>query len=188
VLAALGRVVARLGRVDAVIQRAARTGSFLAGVAVLLITALITYDVLMRYILGEPQLFVDELVGFLQVFVIFAALAGAFRRGAHIRVDLITSRLPGAARAWLRVATLLVALGLLGVVSWVTIGSAITAYRFERVSTVMLYPIWIPMALIPAGLALLAVTMLIALGRQLRAALRPPGERDEVRSEDVTGE
>jgi len=169
-----------LGRAEAAIRRTARISSFLAGVAVFVIMLLITYDVLMRYFLGEPQLFVDELVGFLQVFAIFAALAEAFRRGAHIRVDLLTTSLTGAVRAWLRTATLLVGVALLAIVSWVTLGSTITAYRYDRVSTVMLYPIWIPLALIPAGLALMAIVMLVTLVRQVRVAVGPRASRDEI--------
>jgi len=69
---------------------------------------------------------------------------------------------------------------LLGVVMWVTGESALTAFRYGRVSAVMLYPLWVPMLLIPAGLGLMALTMLVALGRQVRAALGPPGDCDEV--------
>ena len=143
-------------------------------------TALITFDVLMRYFLNEPQLFVDELAGFLQVLVVFWGLAYTFQRGGHIRVDLITTHLPGAVRAWLRVLTLAVGVAVLAVVTGVTWQSALAAYRFERVSTVMLYPIWVPMLLIPTGLALMAMATLLALVRQLALACGPRDTREEV--------
>jgi hypothetical protein len=44
----------------------------------------------------------------------------------------------------------------------------------------MLYALWPAMLLIPTGLALMAVAMLAALGRQLRAALGPRAGREEV--------
>jgi hypothetical protein len=44
----------------------------------------------------------------------------------------------------------------------------------------MLYPLWAPMLLIPAGLLLMSAVMLGALRRQVRAALGPPAARDEV--------
>jgi TRAP-type C4-dicarboxylate transport system permease small subunit len=145
----------------------------MAGLAVLVIVALITYDVLLRYFLNQPQLFVDELASFLQILVIFGGLAYTFRTGGHVRVDLVTARLPARARAWLRAAGLIMSLAFLGVVMWTTTQSALTAYRYGRVSTVMLYPLWAPMLLIPLGLALLAAVMLAALVAQLRA-LRAP--------------
>jgi TRAP-type C4-dicarboxylate transport system permease small subunit len=159
-----------------VIGRVARSASTVAGLAVLVIVALITYDVLMRSGFNEPQLFVDEMASFLQVLVIFGGLAYTFRTGGHVRVDLLTARLRGRARAWLRVAGLVLSLGFLVVVMWTTTQSALTAYRYGRVSTVMLYPLWAPMLLIPLGLALLAVTMLVALAGQLRALRAPAAD------------
>lgn len=160
------------------IGRVARSASTLAGLAVLAIVVLITYDVAMRFFFEQPQLFVDEVASFLELFVIFGGLAFTFRTGGHVRVDLLTGRLPGRPRAWLRVASLALGIVFLVIVIWTTAQSAVTAYRYGRVSAVMLYPLWAPMALIPLGLVLLAGVMLMALGAQLRA-LRGP-RPDEV--------
>ena len=103
------------------IGRVARSASTLAGLAVLVIVVLITYDVLMRYFFNDPQLFVDEVASFLQIVVIFGGLAYTFRTGGHVRVDLVTARLPARARAWLRVVALLGSLVFLGIVMWTTL-------------------------------------------------------------------
>jgi len=166
-----------------VIGRAAGVAALLAGLATLAIVLLISYDVAMRYFFEQPQLFVDEVASFLEVLVVFGGAAYTFRVGGHVRVDLVTGRLAPAARAWLRVVTLGLGVVFLAVVIWVTVQSGITAFRYGRVSTVMLYPLWLPMLLIPAGLALMALAMLATLARQVRAALGPPSARDEVRPE-----
>lgn len=165
------------------IGRASKAASFLGGLATLFIAGAITCDVLLRYFLNAPLLGVDEIAGFLQVLVVFWGCAYTFQQDGHIRVDLVTSHLPGPVRAWLRVVTLLLGLVLLGVVCWVTTESALTAYRYQRVSVVMLFALWPAMLLIPTGLVLMGVAMLAALGRQLRAALGPPAGRDEVRGD-----
>ena len=157
-----------------------KAAALLAGLAVLAITGLITFDVLMRFFFDRPQLFVDEVASFLQVFVVFAGLAYTFRLGGHVRVDLVTSLLPRPIRAWLRVVTLALGVVFLAVVMWVTGQSVLGAYRYGRVSAVMLYPLWVPMLLIPLGLALMAAAMVAALVRQVRASLGPPAGRDEV--------
>jgi TRAP-type C4-dicarboxylate transport system permease small subunit len=90
----------------------------------------------------------------------------------------VTARLPPRARAWLRLVALLGSLGFLAIVMWTTLQSTLTAYRYGRVSTVMLYSLWGPMLIIPLGLALLAMVMLVALVQQVRA-LRGP-RPDEV--------
>ncbi|MBI3635174.1 MAG: TRAP transporter small permease [Candidatus Rokubacteria bacterium] len=155
------------------IGRLAGVASLLAGFATLAIVLLISYDVTLRYFLNRPQVFVDEVASFLEVLVVFGGAAYTFRAGGHVRVDLLTNHVSPAMRARLRVFTLALGVVFLAVVIWVTTQSALTAARYGRVSAVMLYPLWLPMAVIPAGLALMALTMLVALARQW-------GRRDEV--------
>ena len=168
-------------------RRAADVAGLLAGFATLVIVVLVTYDVLMRHFFDQPQLFVDEVASFLQVLLVFGGAAYTFRVGGHVRVDLVTAHVRPTARAWLRLITLLLGIVFLAIVIWVTTQSAYTAFRYGRVSAVMLYPLWLPMACIPAGLVLLALAMVVALGRQVKLALGPAAQRDEVAPEDQTG-
>jgi TRAP-type C4-dicarboxylate transport system permease small subunit len=162
------------------ITGASRAASFLGGLATLLMAAMITVDVLMRYFANYPLLGVDEIAGFLQTLVVFWGITYTFRQGGHIRVDLVITHLPAVARGWLRVFTLLLGLGLLAIVTWVTLQTALTSLRYGRVSAVMLYPLWPPMLLIPTGLALMGVAMLADLVRQVRVLTGPPSGRSEV--------
>jgi TRAP-type C4-dicarboxylate transport system permease small subunit len=163
-----------------VIGRASRAAGLLGGLAVLAITLLISLDVALRFFLNRPLLFVDEVASFLQLLVVFGGLAYTFLVGGHVRVDLVTARLPAAARARLRLVTLALGQGFVLAMAWVTAQSAVTAYRYGRVSAVMLYPLWVPMLAIPAGLLLLAAAMAVALGRQWRALRGRDGPPDEV--------
>jgi len=165
------------------IARLASVAALLAGFATLAVVLLISYDVTMRYFFDKPQIFVDEVASFLEVLIVFGGAAYTFRIGGHVRVDLVTTLLRPAVRAWLRVLTLALGVAFLAIVIWVTTQSALAAWRYGRVSAVMLYPLWWPMLLIPAGLALMALAMLARLGRQVRAAVGPPARRDEVAPE-----
>ena len=165
-------------------SRLAGVAALLAGFATLAIVLLISYDVTMRYFFNEPQVFVDEMASFLEVLVVFGGAAATFRAGGHVRVDLLTGRVGPHARAWLRLVTLALGVAFLAVVIWVTAQSAVTAWRYGRVSAVMLYPLWMPMAVIPAGLALMALAMLSTLSRQVKAIVGPPAQRDEVAPEE----
>jgi len=163
-----------------VIARASKAAALLSGLATLVLAVLISFDVLMRYFFNRPQLIVDEVGPFLLLLVIFGATAQTFRVGGHVRVDLVTAYLPGPARAWLRVVNLTIGIAFLAVVIWVTTQSALTAFRYGRVSAVLLYPLWVPMLLTPAGLLLMALCMAATLRRQWKAALGPRAGRDEV--------
>jgi C4-dicarboxylate transporter DctQ subunit len=163
-----------------VIGRASKAAAQLSGLATLALAVIISFDVIMRYFFNRPQLLVDEVAPFLLLLVIFGAAGQTFRVGGHVRVDLVTSYLPRPARAWLRVVNLALGIVFLSVVIWVTAQSALTAFRYGRVSAVMLYPLWVPMLMIPAGLLLMALSMVGTLRRQLKAALGPRAGRDEV--------
>lgn len=162
------------------IERVSTALSVLAGLATLAIVLLMSFDVLMRYFFNSPQIFVDELASFLQVFVVFGGLAYTFMQRGHVRVDLLTSHVGPTVRAWLRVVTLTLGVLVLIVFIWVTTQSAMTAYRYGRVSVVMHYPLWVPMLFIPAGMVLMAVAMAATFVRQVQAALGPLDSREEV--------
>ena len=163
-----------------IIGRTSKAAAQLSGFATLALAVTISFDVLMRYFFNRPQLIVDEVAPFLLLLVVFGAAAQTFRVGGHVRVDLVTAHLPAGARAWLRAVNLSIGVVFLAVVIWVTTQSALTAYRYGRVSAVMLYPLWVPMLLIPAGLLLMALCMVGTLRRQLKATLGPRASRDEV--------
>lgn len=162
------------------IERASRWLAVLAGVAILVITLLVSMDVLMRYFLNKPQLYVDELASFLQVFVIFGGLAYTFLVGGHVRVDLLTAHMRPVRRARLRAVTLVMGILLVAIIAWVTMQSAISAFNYDRASTVMIYPLWLPMICIPLGLLLMLAAMGATLLRQIRALRGPAAGRDEI--------
>ena len=162
------------------IARASKAAALASGFATLALAVLISFDVLMRYFFNRPQLIVDEVGPFLLLLVVFGAAAQTFRVGGHVRVDLVTAYLPRPVRAWLRAVNLAIGIVFLAVVIWVTTQSALTAFRYGRVSAVLLYPLWVFMLLIPAGLLLMVLCMVGTLGRQVKAALGPLAGRDEV--------
>jgi TRAP-type C4-dicarboxylate transport system permease small subunit len=166
-------------------SRLASVATLLAGFATLAIVLLITYDVTMRFFVNQPQVFVDEVASFLEVLVVFGGAAYTFRAGGHVRVDLLTGHLSPHVRAWLRLLTLALGVMFLAVVIWVTTQSAMTAWRYGRVSAVMLYPLWLPMAVIPAGLTLMGLAMLVTLGRQANVLRGARARRDEVTPEEI---
>lgn len=166
---------------SAILGRVSSGAAFIAGLGVLAITAMVTFDVLMRYFLDRPQLFVDELASFVLVGIIFWGTAQTFQKGGHIQIDLLTNRLRPKVRRIFRIVTLAMGIFFLIIVTWETVASSMIAYQQERVSAVMIYPLWIPMLLIPTGLVL----MMLVMGASLIHQFRPEQERE---SEGSPGE
>lgn len=71
-----------------------------ATVAAVLVTAFVALSSLMRYVLGQPFSFTEELVGLLFATMIYLSLPYCTLHGRHIEVTIITDRLPPTARRW----------------------------------------------------------------------------------------
>ena len=156
----------------------------LTGVGVLAMTLMVSYDVLMRYFLDDPQLFVDDLTSFLLVAIIFLGAGPVFYKGGHIRIDLVTSRLKTKTQSRLKVITLFIGIVLLGIVIYETMVSTVDAFQTGRVSAVMNYPLWAGMVFIPLGLIL----MIFFMGVELAKELRGRGEKDREGRQDISSE
>ena len=80
----------------------------IVSVVALIFAAMIIYDVFMRYVLGQPTRWAFDVTKQLYGFY-FVMLGGyALRHQAHVRVDLVTSRLSGLPRRLIEIAGYLI--------------------------------------------------------------------------------
>ena len=148
----------------------------ISGIAILIITLIVTADVVMRYLLNRPLLFAGETCEFLLALIIFAGFAYTFQKGGHIRIDLITRRLPSRLRYRMRMATFGTAIIYLIVLTWQIFLFIKECYSFNRASTVLLFPIWIPQLSMLIGALALLFVVLLAMIEYLGSHHRQRGE------------
>jgi TRAP-type C4-dicarboxylate transport system permease small subunit len=72
-----------------------RLGGAISTLLILIALALTTYSVFMRYVIGHPPVWIDQLVGYILVALVMFGVAEAYRRGNHIAIDLLTGNLSG---------------------------------------------------------------------------------------------
>ncbi|MFL9812612.1 TRAP transporter small permease [Stutzerimonas sp. VN223-3] len=82
----------------------------LSAVCVLVALALIGYSVVVRYFVGAPSLWIDEVVGFLVVGIVMFGAACALREGRHIGVDLVTELMSPRWQRWAQIWSMSVVL------------------------------------------------------------------------------
>ncbi len=75
-------------------------GAGFAALLVLTVFAVVSYSVFMRYVLGTPVTFSDELNGFVVVAMVALGAGEVLLRGEHFGVDLLTER-AGPRTQWL---------------------------------------------------------------------------------------
>lgn len=135
-----------------------------AGVLVALV--LISYAVVMRYVLGQPSIWIDDMVTFILVGIVMFGTASALREGRHLGVDLFTERLKGRHQRWAQVWSMLTVL----VVSlYLVIDGWQTAMFSKMIGMTTLGYVEIPIfwlqLMIPLGGAMLVLVCLDSLLR-----------------------
>lgn len=160
-----------LDRVVTLVSRAA-----LAIAILMLAVALVSvcYGVFMRYGLNRPVTWVDELVGYLLVYIVMLGAAETLRSGEVISVDLLSERFGRRGR---------LAVELFGMAAVVVVGAVLASTGWDmvafsaRISRLSEGYLAIPLAWtqfsVPLGGVLIA---LAGLNRLLAALAGPPGE------------
>lgn len=153
------------------VAAAADGAAALSALGVLVSLALIAWSVVMRYAFNRAPVWVDDVVGFMLVGIVMLAAAQVLRRGEHIGVDLLTSRLPPRAQRWAEAGSALAALA----VSLVFLVNGWRTAMFSRQLGIVAegrieIPVFWLQLLLPLGGLLLALAALEAL---LRAVTRP---------------
>ncbi len=161
------------GLLERLVTPVARLGLGLAALGVLVVLAVTGYSVFKRYVLGTPVTWTDELSGYLVVAIVMFGAAETLRRGDHISVDLLSTRLKGLARrlatVWGMVAVIMVMLAILV--------SGITAVRFSHDFGIysdgyLAVAMWIPQSALVIGAILVMAVAVARLLSILAAMLR----------------
>jgi TRAP-type C4-dicarboxylate transport system permease small subunit len=163
-------LVGWLDRVLDTLQRVARVALIVGGAAMLVSAIMITADVVARRILGLSTWGADELSYYALAISTSWAFAYAMLLKAHIRIDVITSRLDR------RVQSICNLVALLGM-GWFALAACLAIFRDVERSwsrgatsiTALETPLWIPQGLWLAGFAFFALTVFLLLLRVVGA-------------------
>jgi len=104
--------------------------------------AIVTLDVILRYVFNSPLPWGRDVNGLLLLITIFSALPHAWDRGYHIRMEVFYSRLKGRARNWADVVT-----GVAGILFFALMGTQALRFAPYMAATgetgeELLLPVW----------------------------------------------
>jgi TRAP-type C4-dicarboxylate transport system permease small subunit len=103
----------------------------------------------------------EDFAGYLLAALTFLALAHALREGAHIRVELVSARLPRPARFVVECVVLLVALAFALWAAWHAGEMVYESWAFGEVSSGQVaVPLWLPQLPMAVGIAVFALALL----------------------------
>ncbi len=151
-------VLAQANRVLSLIETAFL---IIAGVVTGAVMLIVSADVLMRYAMNNPFAWSYDLIGiYLLPVAFFFALPATWRRNAHVAVDIAYLKFGEKLKRLARLIAALVTAPLLGWIVALSLHDALARYRGgDVIPGVVLWPTWIPSALVAAGTGVLVMRL-----------------------------
>ncbi|HEY7804979.1 MAG TPA: TRAP transporter small permease [Orrella sp.] len=141
---------------------------YLAGIFLVTIAVLVVAQIVARF-LGHQIPSADEFAGYSLAASSFLGLAYSFRSGSHIRVTLLTARLPSKAQRVLMLLVLAFTAVMIAIWAYNSMTLVWESYEFQEMSTgILRYPIWIPQLSMGIGVTLFCMAILEDLVNVLR--------------------
>jgi TRAP-type C4-dicarboxylate transport system permease small subunit len=160
-----------LERFDALVNRGLAWAAGLALIAMMVFTVA---DMVLRA-LGRPVAGSYEIIGWLSAAAMALALGYTQRHRGHVAIDLLTTRLPGRARAAVELLMSLLALLLFAAVAWYLARYGRVLHETGSLSETLKAVVYPWVYVVAAGAAGLALALLVDFLRsvaRLRAAQR----------------
>jgi TRAP-type C4-dicarboxylate transport system permease small subunit len=132
-------------------------------------------QVVFRYFLGEPLVWSDELARYLFIWASFLGWIVAARRGSHLAIDMLATRLPARGRALVRIAGALCGVAFAALLVWY--GWRIMLRNLDVETTTLFFSQGVVYAIVPAAALAVGLYALADLVAGWRALAAGPGSR-----------
>lgn len=149
------------------IERLSKGSAYLAGATLVGLVLLILTEIFLRSFFNISTMIADEYSGYLYLASIFLSLGYAFSQDAHIRINIITSRLSKKVNKKIDILAAVITLGVLAFALYRTILFTYDSYELEMLSeSVSETPLYLTQLAMPVGIIIfiLAVVAFIFKG------------------------
>ena len=157
----------RLTSVLTALDATSRVIGAASGFGILVIAVIVGADVFLRYVFNAPTTWADEISTYLMIAAVFLGAAYTHLTDGHIRVDLVTERLPQAIRDRLDVVTTWLGFVFVAYMAWQCYTATAVAYvTGAREFSLLVTPSYLPQIPIAVGMHLFALQLLVDLARR----------------------
>jgi len=139
----------------------------IAGVALVIVVALILYGIFNRYVLQQSSVWAPELASLIFTWVVFLGASAAWKRNMHISIDVIVSRLGPRVQPRIRMLADVIVVVFLAYATYLAVSIAISSY--VRLSPVLR----VPFTYVYAAVALAFASMLFRKLASMSRAIWP---------------
>jgi C4-dicarboxylate transporter, DctQ subunit len=152
-----------LDRIERLIDRITAFGAAIGGVFIGVMTVIVTYAVVTRYLFNRPIGWSEEISIYLMIWAVYLGTAYTFRGGGHIGVDLLMNTLPPKAKPYFHCFHYLAGLLFLALLFVKGIEMVRLSILLDNRSLAIDFPIYLAELSVPLGAALLMMQLLLKL-------------------------
>jgi C4-dicarboxylate transporter, DctQ subunit len=147
-----------LSNFDRWLEKIETAFSNVALLGIVFLIGAVCYEMLMRGLFDRPQSWVIEFTEYAMLYITFLGAATLQRQGGHVSVDLLTDALNDTWRRRLGIVSAAICLVVMLVLTWFAALATLDARRRGIYKpTIMEFPTWIVLAVIPVGSLLLSL-------------------------------
>lgn len=148
------------------IDKLDRVAYFACALALLLSAFVLTYEVIVRYILRIPTIWEIEFSVFLTIMATFVGAAYGLKDGAHVNIDLVIRLLPTGVKRRLSIVTSILSLIFCVLIAWKGWEMWWEAFsKGWKSESLWSPPLSIPYFFLPLGMTLLALQYIVEIIR-----------------------
>ncbi|WP_375691687.1 TRAP transporter small permease [Pseudooceanicola sp. LIPI14-2-Ac024] len=145
------------------LMRATQALAVIGALCLILIVAVVTAGVVMRYVFGTPLLGINEIVQLTAVALVMASLPYCTARGDHVAVDVFDTMLGRWGRLIGDIVSRVLSSFVLVVLCYRAVLKALDAWEWGDATNMLQMPIWPFYAIIAAGAGLCALVFAVQL-------------------------
>lgn len=145
------------------LEGVAQAANLLTGVCFLMLIVTLFGMVITRDMFKVGLAWMDDLVRYLQVWVVYTAAIHLTMKGDHIIMDAVYTRLPATGRLWIRRFVGVLSLVFCAIVGYLAVEQSLQIIRVGERSTSGTFPAIIGYASVPVGFILMALASLYFL-------------------------
>ena len=141
----------------------------IASLALTVLIFITFFGVILRYFLGQPLIWQEEVQLMCLVWIVFLASGAAFRYGNHVMIEMVVDMLPAAAAKIVTIIDLFISLGILaffGIQSTTLISSFLTSGRSTNILDIPYSMIYMA---VPVGVVLMMINIVITNIEEIKA-------------------
>lgn len=147
--------------------------AIITAVTLTLATIIVNLNVLMRYFLSRPLFWGEEVATGLFVWTVFIGSAYAYRKHAHLGVDILVNALPAKIRSVVKV--LMDILELLVLIMLTYVSSLYVYNTLDKLSNTLRVPSWYVSVAVPLGFGLSLIYSVYFLAKDAKRMLSRKG-------------